>query len=122
MRVPSLLANPSGRFYWSSAVSLDASSGYPVIVVSDLNGDGKPDLLFLNPPSGTASPQTAQAGFYLGLGTGAFKTPHIPVTFTGTPFHANIAAIPLKKGGLPSLFVYNNNLPYIQLRINTTKQ
>jgi hypothetical protein len=115
-RVPSLLANTSGRFYWSSAVYL----AYSDIVLSDLNGDGKPDLLFLNDFSTTT---TVQAGFYLGLGTGAFQTPHTPLTFTGNIYYApHIAAIPLKKGALPSLFVwYDGGIPYIQLRINTTK-
>ncbi|MGB7189558.1 MAG: VCBS repeat-containing protein [Acidobacteriaceae bacterium] len=116
MRVASLLANTSGRFYWSSAVSLDLTSGYPKIDLSDLNGDGKPDLLFLDPLY--AGSQTAQGGFYLGLGTGSFKTPHIPTTFTGT---GSIIPIALKKGALPSLFV-SYGLPYIQLRINTTKR
>jgi hypothetical protein len=124
LRVPSLLAKVSGKFYWSSAVYLDTSLGGPAIVVSDLNGDGIPDLLFFDPPFGGASPQTAHAGFYLGLGNGAFKTPHTPVTFSfiPTPNHGSIAAVPLKKGAPPSLFFFDTNLPDIQMRINTTKQ
>lgn len=122
LRVPSLLANTAGKFFWFSGLSLATTSGYPSIVVSDLNGDGLPDLLFFDPPFGITRPQIAHAGFYLGLGNGAFKTPHTPITFTfnPSPNHGNIAAVPLKKGALPSLFFYNTNLPDIQLRINTT--
>ena len=122
-RVPSLLARESGTFYWSSAVYLAHKpfTSYPVIALSDLNGDGKPDLIFLNGPVTPGGSKTAQAGVYLGLGNGAFKTPHIPLTVNASDFAQFIAAVPLKTGALPSLIV-TYQLDYLELFVNTTKK
>ncbi|HEX5235600.1 MAG TPA: VCBS repeat-containing protein [Silvibacterium sp.] len=110
IRVPSLLAKVSGKFYWSSAVYLDISPEYSNILLDDFNGDGNPDLL-------------TPLGIYLGLGNGAFKTPHIPLTFNGNVNTETITAIPLKTGDLPSLLVFNFTAsPTLELLVNTTKK
>lgn len=116
VRVPSLLANTSGKFFWSSAVSLSSQSGQNILL-SDFNGDGKPDLFFITGHTNTAP---GPAGFYLGLGNGTFQTPHIPFAVKGvTELGPSVVAIRLKTGDLPSILV--DGYPLV-LFVNTTKK
>jgi hypothetical protein len=116
-RVPTLLAEVSGKFDWFSSVSVASPTGF-AIALSDVNGDGKPDLVFVNSiPSRTAT--TDEAGIYLGLGNGTFKTPHVPLNANGTQFAFGFAAVPLKTGDLPSLII-DTVFPYLALYVNTT--
>ncbi len=120
-RVPSLLVEKSGKFYWSSALYIDpGGSGFAGFLLTDINGDGKPDLIFVGFNDPALSPF---GGVYLGLDDGAFETPHIPFHVPGNntipdPF---VAAVPLKTGDLPSLIVSNAN-PTLELLVNTTKK
>lgn len=115
-RVPSLIANPSGGFGWFSAVYLPAFPS--TILLSDLNGDGKQDLVFL----GTKDNKSATGGIYPGLGNGEFETPNTPINVTGSyPFLPTALAVPLQKGELPSLII-SNDRSTIELLVNTTKK
>ena len=115
-RVPSLIANPSGGFEWFSAVYLPAFPS--TILLSDLNGDGKQDLVFL----GTRDNKSATGGIYPGFGNGEFETPNTPINVTGSyPFLPTALAVPLQKGELPSLII-SNDRPTIELLVNTTKK
>lgn len=120
-RIPSLLANTSGRFYWHSAVYVTRAVGSPSILLDDFNGDGNPDLFYVGNLLSTQT-QQVQSGIYLGLGNGAFKTPHIPLNFTGIDYSPTVFSIHLKTGDLPSLLVEDptgQSVP-MELLINTT--
>ena len=120
-RFPTLLALPSGSFKWSSVRYGPLGTGN--YVLADINGDGKPDLIFAA-VGGDDSNQPPAFGFiYLGLGNGEFKTPHIPFTVTeveidSLPF---VAAVPLKTEDLPSL-ILSNGQSTLELLVNTTKK
>lgn len=123
VRIPSLLANTSGRFYWSSAVypgvvACTISSIYPfcpTILLDDFNGDGKPDLFYVGAQAGSLF---FPAGIYLGLGNGAFKTPQIPLNVKNLLYVPSVMDFPLKRGAPPSLVVETDT---IELFVNTTK-
>ena len=120
LRVPSLLANVSGKFYWDSAVYLPHPPVTGItFLLDDFNGDGKPDLFYYYADSTDA----IQAGFYLGLGNGAFKTPHTPLAIGGEDEELVVETIRLKTGDLPSI-IYQNELNEpgipIELLVNTT--
>lgn len=118
-RVATLLAKKTGGFYWSSAVSV-AGCG---MALTDVNGDGTPDLVisvFLG--SSSSGVQVAA-----GEGNGRFASPK--------RFAANVDdldpvffAAPLKKGALPDLFFslqsFGKPLPthsYVGLLVNESK-
>lgn len=118
-RIPSILANASGRFYWGSAVYLSHSIEIQSNLLDDFNGDGKPDYAYVGlAPSGSTT--ALQAGIYLGLGNGAFATPHIPINLGKVAVNASASAFSarLKTGALPSLFIAENGNTY--LLVNTT--
>jgi hypothetical protein len=115
-RIPSLLANASGGFAWNSAIYLPSSP--TTILLSDLNGDGKPDLVYF----GANSSSVAIGGIYPGRGNGAFVTPHTSINVTPGLFPVPLGvAVPLKKGALPSLII-SNYRPTLELLVNTTKK
>jgi hypothetical protein len=111
----SLLTDSQGRFHWGSAIEIDAS--VPLTIFSDLNGDGHPDLFYID--GGMPGSTVENAGIYLGTATGAFKTPHISVAVPGTETQFDVTAIPLRKGALPSLFVSGAKSVALEF-INTT--
>lgn len=121
LRVPTLLAQPSGSFIWSSALYIPTfeTQGF---VLADMNGDGKPDIIFVGLAGNVLNQLPAFGGVYLGLGNGKFQTPHIPFPVTGsnTFVDPSVAAVPLKTGDLPSLII-DNSAPTLELLINATK-
>lgn len=122
LRVPSLLVEKSGKFYWSSAVYTTLNTGASAFWLADMNGDDTPDLIFVAGVGPNSNLHT-YGGVYLGLGNGQFKTPHIPITVTGsnTILDPSVVAVPLKTGDLPSLIVSNGE-PTLELLVNTTKK
>ncbi len=73
-RIASLLARPSGGFFWSSAVSI-AEPGATSIVLSDFSGNGKLDLGYIGY---TLNTLILVGGVFPGVGNGEFKGPLIP--------------------------------------------
>jgi hypothetical protein len=98
-----LLADSQGRFHWGSSVAMDPS--VQSVVLTDVNGDGHPDLIFIGNKTSSSGASSEYAGIYLGTATGAFQTPHIPLSVPGTGPQPSIIAVPLKTGALPSIFV-----------------
>ena len=111
-RVASLLSKANGDLYWDSAVY----APYPLAIdLSDLNGDGKQDLvdfgLAVASESGNA---------YLGLGGGKFGSrTSLDISPSGGQF-GGVAAAPLARGKRQSLMI-SNNRPTLELLVNTTK-
>jgi FG-GAP-like repeat len=100
-RVATLLAKQTGGFYWSSAASVPpgiegATSvyGMPPLSLSDLNGDGYPDVIL----SGRALIAGGANGIFGKLEVIGFQGNFNPAYFA-----------PLKKGGLPALFYSAND-------------
>jgi len=119
-RIPTLSAKQGGGFSWTSAVYLSVLE--PICIgLTDLNGDGKKDLIYLGRNSGNTL--SYDAGIYTGLGNGTFKTPHIPFTVTNTNLNAtpNFVAVPLTTGDLPSLII-SDGKPTFEVLVNTTKR
>ena len=117
--VATLLANSQGKFHWSSSVAVDPS--VQNILLSDVNGDGHPDLVFIGNKTNSSGISSEYAGIYLGTATGAFQTPHIPLSVPGTGLQPTITAAPSAPGALPNLFVSGAKSVAL-MYINTTKE
>jgi hypothetical protein len=78
-----LLANGDGTFQRGQTITLPSGMG-GAITVADVNGDGKPDLLF-----GGLNPQ-AQIGVLLGNGNGTFGSVIVTTLPLNLPLYASI--------------------------------
>jgi uncharacterized membrane protein len=97
-----LLGNGDGTFQ-SALVYESGGEGAFSIGVSDVNGDGKPDLLVAH-IGGSSSPD-GEVGVLLGNGDGSFQTATTYATFGGTYW---LAAADVNHDGKPDLLVSNN--------------
>jgi hypothetical protein len=104
-QVSVFLGNGDGTF--QSPVPHNTGGYVPVsVAVADVNGDGKPDLLVVNPcvSNGVCIPVTV--GVLLGNGDGTF---HTAVTYDlGGNTPSSIAVADLNGDGLPDLLVTSN--------------
>jgi hypothetical protein len=121
-RVATLLAKHAGGFYWASALSspIYPTPGYifPLnILVSDLNGDGKPDLVAFEDYTDSMGVAHESASFSPNLGGGTFGTRY-PIVLKGAQQPAARAIAPLKQGDLPSLMIGDGGV--LELLVNTT--
>lgn len=115
--IANLIADTSGGFKWGSAIHFAPEFPFGV-GVSDVNGDGHPDLIFTT--TNISGSEYNYGGIYLGTATGQFQTPHMQFNVPGHITGPYVNEVPLKKGALPSLFV-SNSTAGIELFINTTK-
>lgn len=116
-RIATLIPKFGGGFYWGSAISTPPNTTPLDISLSDLNGDGKLDLI------GTGYDATIGKGIvriYPGLGNGKFGTPALSLPPIGD-LDLQLAAAPLKRGELPSLMIALKT-PTLELLVNTTKK
>ncbi len=116
-RIATLIPKYGGGFYWGSAISTSPNIQPFDISLSDLNGDGKLDMI------GTGYDGTTGKGIvliYPGLGNGKFGTPALPLPPIGD-LNLQLAAAPLKRDELPSLMITYEN-PTLDLLVNTTKK
>jgi hypothetical protein len=115
-----LIATSSGGFQWGSAVTFAAETDISGFGVSDVNGDGHPDLLFTASGNNSSGAIYNYGGIYLGTASGTFLTPHVALSVPGPIVGPYLAAVPLKTGALPSLLV-SNSKDVLLLFINTTQ-
>lgn len=126
-RVATLLATPTGGFEWASAISVFESISPPNFRLSDLNGDGNLDYIGLGVGTPNTFDESAALGLiYPGVGDGKFGTPHMSFPIpncTNTPCAegANLIAVPLQRGDLPSLII-STDVSTLELLVNTTKK
>jgi len=99
-----LLGNGDGTF--QTAVSYGSGGEYAEsIVVADVNGDGKPDLLVANLCVSNSNCSNGTVGVLLGNGDGTFQT---AVTYGSGGYEANAIAVADVNGdGKPDLLVAN---------------
>ena len=121
-RIATLLAKQTQGFYWASAISLPIL-GYAA--VSDLNGDGKPDLIAYGNDYRNISTRSnpLYLWIYAGLGTGAFGPKSIVnVSSISSLIPTNFLTVPLRRGDLPSIFVVDaGEAKGLQVLVNITK-
>jgi hypothetical protein len=92
--------------------SLGATNAYPTsIVVADVNGDNKLDLLTANSGNGTA-------GVLLGTGTGSFGSLTTYSTGAGSSPYG-IAVADINKDGIPDLLTAHNGNSTVGIRLGT---
>ncbi len=114
-RIATLLAKQAGGFYWYSATTVPSvPTG---LVLSDLNGDGKLDIVE------TFESPNSSVHVLAGEGGGKFA---LPVSFTGYADLYDVLAAPLTKGGRPDLFFdvglpQGTTHPYLGLLLNESK-
>ncbi len=99
-----LLGNGDGTF--QPAVSYSSGGEVPEsVVVADINGDGKPDLLVANWWQSFQHTQNGSVGVLLGNGDGTFQPPMI--YGSGGYGAASVAVADVNRDGKPDLVVAN---------------
>ena len=91
-KIATLLAKQTTGFYWYHNVS--PAGGFPLAQLADLNGDGRPDILYLDQNSGSVHVFPGEANALFG-----------PEQLLDYVHVGSIATAPLKAGGLPDIFV-----------------
>jgi hypothetical protein len=103
-----LLGNADGTF--QPAVNYNAGSGCSQVVVSDVNSDGKPDLVVVN--SGDANGNsTGSVSVLLGNGDGTFNTAR---TFSAGQAPVSVAVADFNGDGIADLAVVDFGVYYAQ--------
>jgi hypothetical protein len=115
-RIATLLAKQTEGFYWKSAVSL---SNLGNASVSDLNGDGKADLIaYGNEPEYF----DLYLWVYPGLGGGAFGEKSVVDTSSiSSAIFTQFTAVPLRHGDLPSIIAFDAKHDQLELLLNITE-
>jgi hypothetical protein len=97
-----LLGNGNGTFQAQTGVAITSRfSPLTAMAVEDVNGDGKPDLIFTNP-----GPDNFGAIVLLGNGNGTFQKP--TEFITGPGVSVAVAVADINGDGKPDLVVANN--------------
>ena len=102
-----LLGNGDGTF--QAAVSYD-TGGYLAssVVVGDVNGDGKPDLIVANQSAAVFESNYGSVGVLLGKGDGTFRPVQNYAINGGPAFAVTVADV--NRDGKPDLLVANGNV------------
>jgi hypothetical protein len=96
-----LLGNGDGTF---QPEQIFAVGFFPdQVVVADVNGDGKPDLITVNQGGGSGSKYPGSVSVLLGNGDGTFRQQHTFAISSGRVGNASLAVTDLNGDGIPDL-------------------
>jgi hypothetical protein len=103
-----LIGNGDGTFQKAKTYDSGGLGGTAALVVADVNGDGKPDILVGNYCPGSCT-GNGSFGVLLGKGDGTFQ-PTVTYTLTGVGGVEDIAVADLNGDGKPDLVIVGNGI------------